>query len=217
MLERDLGLIFPDQQPVKFSWQKAERFQSFVEAGLAESLEKSNFCWLACYDMVASTYLSDDAKRKEMLMEIADASNILGHLSNNGGLSLPEYEMEDEHVQMVSNIFSKYGIPLEMTTEILSSPKSDIIANLEEGSMLILGITAEGGHAILMDKVYRDQQGTEAIMSFWDPAVPFPEIAHGFLPSAQRQLLLYNGKQHFPVTVGINAHVVRKIPLTNGS
>ena len=81
MLEEENGFIKNERQPVKFSWQRGERFKSFIEAGFAKSLEDAFL-----------GVISDSKNRTN------DASKIFHNLKTYKEKMLTEFPEDSENI-----------------------------------------------------------------------------------------------------------------------
>lgn len=158
--------------PVKFCPQKGQRYLPLVESGLAENIEVSGFCWLACIDMAISTNQPNDEKRFQIVSEIAHTLKASSLLTEVGGLLYTD-NSDKEFLLRINTKLSDSSIPLSLTQMEITSPM-DLIRELKENKMLLLGTYQQefSGHMILMDKIFTDNDHSEQVMGYWNPSAP---------------------------------------------
>lgn len=179
--------LFGKKNPIKFQYQRGDRFQRLVDEGFAKTLEESNFCGLACMDMAISAYIPDDDKRMSLTIEIGENAKALGLIKEDGTMGNDDDNKNETYFSKVNSIFQREGIPYLLEATPVKS-QNDVCDQLENGNLVQLIIAASSaddpeGHALLADSAFSDIARQERLFRWWDPSISNEDFARNYSSS----------------------------------
>src|SRR3989338_8795187 len=134
---------------VRHRYQKDPVFQNLIDQGIGKSLPDSGFCWAACADMAFSAFIPNSSIHENVMRAFINELKANVTFNEKGEFNMGENGKEFVNATMKSA--GDHMVPLE--AKIINEPTfNDFHEHLEQGDVLIFGLTnKEGSHVLVMD------------------------------------------------------------------